>query len=92
LGWCYQIREADSRCGLRNPHLDSAIEGQPELELRISDLDGAELGWVGILREADADFGDVFISASGKVIAPVAYPGSAMICPNCGSLYRAGLR
>ena len=91
LGWCYS--DPRGRFALRfeeSAFKDSAIEGQPELELRVSDLDGAELGWVGILREADADFGDIFISASGRVIAPVAYPGSAMICPNCGSLYRAG--
>jgi len=91
LGWCYS--DPQGKFALRfeeSAFKDSAIEGQPELELRILDLDGAELGWVGILREPDADFGDVFISASGKVIAPVAYPGSAMICPNCGSLYRAG--
>jgi hypothetical protein len=91
LGWCYS--DPQGKFALRfeeSAFKDSAIEGQPELELRISDLDGAELGWVGILSEPDSDFGDVFISASGKVIAPVAYPGSAMICPNCGSLYRAG--
>jgi hypothetical protein len=48
------------------------------------------LGWVGILREADADFGDIFIAATGKMIAPVGYPDAAVICPACGTLYRAG--
>ena len=91
LGWGYT--DLQGRFELRfeeSAFKDSPIEGRPELELRISDLDGAELGWVGILREADADFGDIFISAGGKVIAPVGYPGAAAICPNCGSLYRAG--
>ena len=91
LGWCYS--DPQGKFELRfeeSAFKDSAVEAKPELELRISDLDGAVLGWVGILREPDADFGDVFIAVTGKVIAPVGYPGAAAICPNCGAVYRAG--
>lgn len=91
LGWCYS--DPQGKFELRfeeSAFKDSAIEAKPELELRISDLDGAVLGWVGILREPDADFGDVFIAATGKVVAPVGYPGAAAICPKCGAVYRAG--
>jgi hypothetical protein len=53
-------------------------------------MDGEELGWIGIIVAMDADFGDVFISAGGKLIAPVLDPTAAAICPQCGALYRAG--
>jgi hypothetical protein len=94
LGWCYS--DLLGRFEFRFDEAafkDAAtlnIEGQPELKVRILNPEGAELGWVGVLREKDADFGDIFVAASGKVIAPVLYPGAAAICPNCGSLYRAG--
>jgi hypothetical protein len=91
LGWCYS--DPQGRFDFRfeqSEFKDSRIEGQPELELRISDIDGVALGWVGILRERDADFHDIFISADGKVVAPVGYPGAAAVCPTCGALFRVG--
>jgi hypothetical protein len=91
LSWCYSDSQGKFELRFkRSAFKDSAIESKAELELRISDVDGAELGWVGILRETESDFGDIFISAQGKVIAPVGCPGAASICPRCGSVFRAG--
>jgi hypothetical protein len=94
LGWCYS--DLQGKFELRfdeSDYKDLAppdVEGKPEVKLRISDVDGTEIGWVGILREVEADFGDIFIAATGKLIAPVLDPVAAAICPLCGALYRSG--
>jgi hypothetical protein len=94
IGWCYSNHrgEFELRFG-ESDYKDLAppdLEGEPELKLQISDIDGEEVGWAGLIRDVNADFGDMFVSASGKLIAPVVYPGTRAICPKCGMLYRAG--
>ena len=66
------------------------LEGEPEVRLHIVNANGQEVGSVGIVRSRAADFGDLFISAAGEVIAPVLDPEAAAICPRCGILYRSG--
>jgi hypothetical protein len=89
LGWCYS--DPQGEFGLRfeeSAFKDSPIEGEPELELRILDVDGVELGWIGILRATEVNVGDIFVSASRKVIAPILDPAAVAVCPNCGAFYR----
>ena len=94
LGWCYSNNRGEFEARFDEADFkDSAppdFERKPEVKLRISNVDGEELEWIGIIRAMDADFGDVFISAGGKLIAPVLDPTAAAICPQCGALYRAG--
>lgn len=59
--------------------------------MRILDLDGEEVGSVGMVRGQTVDFRDLFVSAAGKVIAPILDPEAAAICPGCGALYRSGI-
>ena len=67
------------------------VEGDPEVELRVSDRDGEVLGEVGIIQDMDADFGDIFVGGPSKLVAPVLDPSAAAICPNCGATYEAGV-
>jgi hypothetical protein len=94
LGWCY----ADAQ-GTFELYFDEAafkdttlldLEGEPEVKLHILTVEGEEVGWIGMVRARDVDFGDIFVSATGQPIAPVLEPNAAAICPRCGALYRAG--
>lgn len=93
LGWCYV--DSDGKFELRfdessfkhRAALD--IEGKPEVKLRILNLNGKKLDWVGILRAKEVDFRDIFVSATGKLCAPVLDPCTIAICPNCGTPYRS---
>ena len=44
---------------------------------------------VGIVRAMETDFGDIYVSQEGKVVAPV-LDDAAAICPQCGATYRSG--
>jgi hypothetical protein len=94
LGWCYADSQGKFELQFdESAFKDSAmldVEGEPEVKLRILNVEGEKLGWVGIVRAKEVDFGDVFVSATGKLIAPVLDPDAAAICPSCGTLYRSG--
>ena len=94
LGWCYSDPEGKFELRFEESAFKDVamldIAGEPEVKLRILDTDGAEVGWVGLLRETELDFGDIFVSAAGKLIAPILDPTAGAICPDCGALYRAG--
>ena len=60
------------------------------MKLRILDTEGDEVDVVGMVRSMQADFGDIFVSAAGKVIVPALDPDAAGICPRCGATYRSG--
>lgn len=88
---CWAYSDLKGRFGARieeSAFRDSPIEREPELKLRVLDVDGAALGWIGILRATESDAGDIFVSASGKVIAPILDPAAVAICPSCGALFR----
>jgi hypothetical protein len=93
LGWTYS--DAEGRFDI---HFDPAdfrepidVEGDPEVELRVSDRDGEELGEVGLIQAMDADFGDVFVGGPSGLVAPALDPAAAAICPSCGATYEAGV-
>jgi len=94
LGWCYVNAQGKfefrfTEASFKSPGpLD--LEGDPDVKLRIADVDGDEAGWTGVMSTMQADFGRVYVSAAGKVIAPVLDPGAAAICPACGTLFSAG--
>jgi len=48
------------------------------------------VGCVGTIQAREADFGDIFVSEKGELIAPVFHAEAAGICPSCGAVYRSG--
>jgi hypothetical protein len=47
-------------------------------------------GEVGAITGMETEWGDIFVSGDGKLIAPV-LDGAAAICPQCGSTYDRGI-
>ena len=94
LGWTYvdaqgkfELRFDES--AFKDPSAFD-LEGEPDVKLRILNREGNEVGVVGLVREMQADFRDIFVSADNAVFAPVMDLTAAGICPRCGTTYRAG--
>lgn len=72
-----------------------AAEGAMEDEAAITDAGGEVLdesvveGEVGSITGMETEWGDIFVSGDGKLIAPV-LDGAAAVCPQCGSTYDRG--
>ncbi|MGH9862579.1 MAG: hypothetical protein ACRD35_04070 [Candidatus Acidiferrales bacterium] len=94
LGWGYADAEGSFEIGFDEsafkPTGQLTIEGKPEVKLRILNREGDEVGVVGIMRAAKAEFGTLYVSPAGKIIAPAFDPSATAICPSCGATYRRG--